>query len=123
MRIYGGYSLKRSLKDYGWAVALAVMMLAFALSWQGLNPVNEAEDHVAAPVAKSLNIIAGQCPSNWQDVTARDTDAVVRSCERNGWIVILDAEGKFNYGWQDDTAGAEFKYKPEEIPGWPVSSR
>jgi hypothetical protein len=28
MRFYGGYSLRRSLKDYGWVVAIAAVVLA-----------------------------------------------------------------------------------------------
>src|SRR3990167_5745038 len=81
LRIYGKWSVRMAAEHYGWLLALAVMMLAFALSWQGLNPVNEVEDHVAAPVARSLGIAASpatvRCLAGWTETTGTDPDGQI----------------------------------------------
>ena len=120
LRLYGGYSLKRSLKDYGWAVALAVMLMAFALSWQGVNPVNEAEDHVAAPVARSMGIAASpatvRCLAGWTETTGTDPDGqinlkVCTSVDKRYVITVREGQkpvgfdgGTGNFLTDDETA-------------------
>ena len=110
--------MKAAFANYGWAVALVVAALALVLAWQAFNPVEEAADRVVAPVARSVGLLSGQCPGGWEDRSARDEHARVRSCERNGWLVILDQEGKFQHGFQLDKPGAVFVLNPALVPGW-----
>ena len=111
-----------NVRDWGWKttllLALAMSALALALAWQAFNPVEEAADRVVAPVARSVGILQGLCPSGWEDVSARDEHARVRSCESNGWLVILDQEGKFEHGFQLDKPGALFVFDSGQVPGW-----
>lgn len=81
MRLWGGWSFTRAASSYGWLLALVVAVFAFVLAWQGINPVNEAEDHVAAPVARSLGIAASpatvRCLAGWTETTGTDPDGQI----------------------------------------------
>lgn len=103
-------------KEGGWVLALIVALTALALAaLTEVNPVEEA----AKPVVSVLAPAASQCPSGWSDVSERDSHGQVLACERNGWLVILNPDRSFSHGFQVDTPGAEFKFSPAEVPGWP----
>lgn len=59
-----------------------------------------------------------QCNPGWEDKSVRTEHTVVFACFRDGWLVILNADGSFNQGHQDDTPGAVFITDPALIPGW-----
>lgn len=101
------------------ALIIAVTALAF-VAITGYNPVKDAATTAGEPVAKSLGITSGRCPDGWKDVSDADEHALVKSCQRNGWLVVLDDKGRFQHGFQLDTPGAEFKFDPREVPSWPV---
>src|SRR3990167_9699734 len=94
----------------GWLLALGLALVAIVVSTYAYNVVQKAENSIVEPVAKSLNIVAGRCPNGWKDVSAEDEHALVKSCERDGWLVVLDQQGRFDHGFQLDTPGAEFKF-------------
>ena len=60
------------------------------------------------------------CPDGWADTSTSDEHMVVLSCQQDDWIVILHSDGSFSHGLQKNTTGAEFKYDPKEVPGWPA---
>jgi len=119
--------MKPKVKEafYGWDIAKAnhglaaavlivsVVVIGFlAFAYAAFNPVE-----VAVGPVENL-VTAGQCPSGWHDNSADDVDAVVKSCERDGWVVFLDAGGEFSHAYQQDTPGAEFVMEASEVPGW-----
>lgn len=61
-------------------VILALLALFFA--WWLFNPVEEAADHVAVPVARELGIVASpadvRCLSGWTETTGKDPDGQIR---------------------------------------------
>lgn len=70
-----GYSLGRSLKDYGWAVTLAVALLALAWAAYAPNPVEEAEQAVGGVFASPASL---RCPG-WTVTEGRDPDGNLRT--------------------------------------------
>jgi hypothetical protein len=60
------------------------------------------------------------CPDGWEDTSTADEHTVVLSCERNNWLVVLNLDGTFSHGVQLNTEGAQFKFTPAEVPGWPA---
>ena len=108
----------RLMREGGWLIALAVALLALFVAWLAYNPVEEGADHVLAPVARSVGILPSLCKSGWEDVSSRDEHTRISSCKRDGWLVVLDEDGKFQHGVELDTPGATFKFRPEEVPDW-----
>ena len=98
--------------------ALAAALAALVLAAYAFNPVEQAERQVAEPVARSLGITTGRCPGGWKDTSAEAEHAIVRSCSRDGWLVVLQ-DGRFSHGFQLDTPGARFVFDPRGVPGWP----
>jgi hypothetical protein len=100
-------------------VAIAALIIVAAVNF---NPVDEVSDQVGEPIAESLGILSGQCPGGWDDESARDDHAIVRSCSRTidgvRWLVFLDENGDFSHGFATDTPGAEFIFEPGGIPQW-----
>jgi hypothetical protein len=100
-------------------VAVAALSLAAAASF---NPAQEAADRIGSPVAESIGLLQGRCPAGWNDESATDEHAVVRSCSREvdgvRWLVFLDEQGDFSHGLATDTPGAEFVEDPDEVPAW-----
>ena len=59
------------------------------------------------------------CPSGWANTSVEADHVVIRSCERNGWLVILAADGSFSHAYQPNVQGAAFVFEPRSVPGWP----
>lgn len=107
-------------RDYGWLLALAVGLLAFALAWQNINPVSETADHIAEPVARSVGLLAGMCPSGWSLVDPSADHLVERRCWRDPWSVVLYPYlKKANYGINTKAGGEPEEVACEDIPNWP----
>lgn len=100
------------------ALVLAVAALAFAIAAWAANPVEEGADHVGRPLAEAFDIIAGRCPDGWEDKTSKDEHTRVRSCERDGWLVILKEDGSFDYGLEIDNPSAIPVFSESEVPEW-----
>lgn len=64
--------------------------------------------------------VEAPCPSGWTDTSTADEHTIVLSCERNGWLVVLNPDGSFSHGVQLNTEGAQFKFNPREVQGWPA---
>ena len=112
-----GLNRWRSLSKLNWTlIILAIVAIVAVVGW--LRPVQVVVDKVAEPVAQQVGIASRTCPSGWSNTSARDEHLQVLSCQKAGWLVVLDAEGKFQYGVQLDTQGAEFQYNPSNVPGW-----
>jgi len=60
------------------------------------------------------------CPDGWEDTSTADEHTIVLSCARNNWLVVLNPDGSFGHGVQLNTEGAQFKFSPAEVPGWPA---
>lgn len=67
------------------------------------------------------------CNPGWEDVSVNTEHAVVFACMQESigadgkpqkWLVVLNTDGSFNHGHQDDTPGAQFIYDPALVPGW-----
>lgn len=110
--------MTKALSNGGWLLALAVALLALAVAAWLANPVEEAADHVVAPVAREAGILPSRCPSGWKDTTERDEHTRVFSCLKDDWLVILDQDGKFQHAVQLDTPGANFVFDSTQVPGW-----
>lgn len=113
-----GFNRIRSLSKAHWAyIVIAILIVVALVGW--LRPVQEFSDHIAEPIAQSVGIGSRTCPGGWANTSARDEHLQRLSCQRDGWMVVLDAEGKFQYGFQLDTPGAKFLYDKTLIPDWP----
>ena len=75
MRLYGGYSLRRSFKDYGWAVAVAVSVVALVFAWQIANPVEEAGDALIDVVRSPASV---RCLEGWTTTVGTDPDGQIK---------------------------------------------
>ena len=120
MRLYGKWSLRLAARHYGWLLALATALLALFIAWAGINPVNEVEDHVAAPVARSLNIIEGRCPDGWSHFQIEE-HIVQETCSKASIVAVLyPYMKKANYGLETRNPDA-LPTPCRLIPGWPDS--
>ena len=109
--------LLRAGRNWGWV--LAILLAGFAIAYVGVNPVQQAADHVAAPVARSVGVLASRCPSGWDDLSDRGDHVQVFICAQDKWRVILKPDGKsFDHAVQLDTPGAEIIYDPSMVPNW-----
>ena len=110
--------LLKAGRNWGWMFTGA--LAAFAIAYAVLNPVQQAADHVAAPVARSVGIIEGQCPNGW-DFNSFADHAAQQTCTKGSIAVTLTPYTKFaNYGI--DTKGgadAPMIIPCSRIPGWP----
>lgn len=81
-----------ALKDWGWAVAIAVALFAFGLSWQVANPLEEVSDRIAEPIGQSIGVVDSQCPGGWdyEGPKIGGTVAVEPRCLKDGYIARLD---------------------------------
>ena len=77
-----GYSLSRSLKDYGWAVALVCSISALVLATYAWNPVKTVENSVIKPVAQSAGLASSpadvRCLDGWTETTGKDPDGQIK---------------------------------------------
>ena len=98
-------------------IFIAVAILAIAIS-SIVQPVKVIVDEVAKPVAETIGVVNRTCPSGWKNTSSHDEHTQILSCEKDGWLVVLDGEGKFQHGIKLDTPGAEFTRNPAQVPGW-----
>jgi hypothetical protein len=56
------------------------------------------------------------CPGGWRDTSTKDEHQRVLSCSKDGWLVILNEDGSFNYAW--DGVSPDFVRDPALVPGW-----
>lgn len=106
--------MRGALSNFGWLVALVVALVALVVA-----SYTKPAQIVVDPVAESVGLVSRTCPLGWKNVSVNDEHALVKSCENNGWLVVLTEDGEFNYGVQLDTPGAFFITNPEGVPGWP----
>ena len=59
------------------------------------------------------------CPSGWANNSVKADHVVIKSCERDGWLVVLNAEGQFSHGYMPNVQGAAFVFDSEKVPNWP----
>ena len=116
-------SFARYAREAGpWGVsllALAVGIMALASAAWLANPLQEAADHVAVPVARSVGLVQGRCPSGWSDESMGADHAQVYVCAKGDWRVILHPDGKtFGHAVELNKPGAQIIYAPEQVPGW-----
>ena len=107
-------------REGGWALALIVAVAALFLAWlAAVNPVQQAADHVVAPVGRSVGILASRCPGGWDDLSERVGDAEVFICAKGNWRVILKPDGKtFDHAVELNRPEAEIIEEAGRVPGW-----
>ena len=112
MKLYGGYSIRRSLKDYGWAAALALSVLALSFSWAAFNPVAEVGNGIAGLVHSPADV---QCLAGWTETTGNDPDGkinlkVCTSPDKRYIITVRESQAPVGYD------GTEQRFlSPQEI--------
>lgn len=116
-------SIAATMQAWGWKgvcmFGLLLAFLAFLIAWGDLNPVQQAADHVVAPVGRSVGILASRCPGGWDDLSERGIDTPVFVCAKGNWRVILKPDGKtFSHAVQLDTPGAVIIEDSTKVPGW-----
>jgi len=79
--------------------------------------VADKADVLPPPESPAIN---AHCPSGWADTSKEVEHAIVLSCEKDEWLVILHSDGTFSHGLQKNTPGAAFVYDPREVRGWPA---
>ena len=100
-------------------LALIVAIAALVLAWLAVNPVQQAADHVVAPVGRSVGILESRCPGGWDDISQRGVDTPVFVCAKGSWRVVLGPAGKtFQYAVELNRPGAEIIYDAGRVPGW-----
>ena len=107
-------SVKDALAGGGWLVALVVGLSSFvggAVVEHEAKPVQDVEDFIANAPASRL------CPAGWRDTSSRDEHTVVMSCSKDGWLVIVDQGGGFQYALQDGAPA--FETDARRVIGWP----
>lgn len=97
------------------ALLIAITALGFAVAAYIGNPVEEVEDHVIQPVGVAAGIVHERCPSGWKDTTNIDIHIINRTCERDGILVILDEDNRFNYAVELE---GDIIEEESEVPGW-----
>lgn len=117
MMAHNGWVRLKGLTRYSWLLII-VVIAASVIFVSYARPAKVVVDEVARPVAESVGIVSRTCPSGWNNTSARDEHLRVLSCEKAGWLVVLDAESKFQYGVKLDTLGAQFIYDKNMVPGW-----
>ena len=68
-------------REGGVWLALIVALAALFLAWLAFNPVQQAADHVVAPVGRSVGILASldvRCLEGWVETTGRDPDGQIK---------------------------------------------
>lgn len=98
-------------------IALAIVGLIIFASY--VKPAKIIEKEIIAPAAEVVGI-SRTCPGGWANTSGRDEHLQRLSCEKAGWQVVLDGEGKFQHAVQLDTPGAQFIYDKTKVPGWPA---
>lgn len=63
--------------------------------------------------------ISADCPDGWADTSKEVDHAIVLSCEKDDWLVILHSDRTFSHGLQKNTPGAQFVFDERGVPGWP----
>ena len=105
------FSVKQALGNGGWLVAGA-MAIGSLFAGGEVEPLERIDDLVAgSPAVVSL------CPEGWADTSTSDGHVVVLSCSKDGWLVILDQSGQFQYAWLD--GAPEFEEDKGKVEGWP----
>ena len=104
-------NLRDALGKCGWLVALAVGAAAF-FGGDVAEPLDRVDDLVAgSPAEERL------CPPGWEHTSSEADHAIVLSCSKDGWLVILDPSGAYQYAWQD--GAKDFENDAGKVPGWP----
>lgn len=112
------FNIRRAAADGGIVLALIASIAALAVAYVGANPAEPVAEEVLAPIARSVGILPSVCPSGWQDTSADDEHALIKSCQKGNWLVVLDQQGKFNHALQLDTPGATFVFNEADVPEW-----
>ena len=103
-------NLNDALGKGGWLVALAVGAAAF-FGGDVAEPLDRVDNLVAgSPAEESI------CPPGWANTSSEADHAIVLSCSKDGYLVILDQGGAFQYAWQD--GAKDFEYDAGKA-GWP----
>jgi len=63
--------------------------------------------------------VSAPCPDGWADTSKEVEHAIVLSCEKDDWLVILHSDGTFSHALKKNTPGAVFVYDSREVNGWP----
>ena len=82
----------------------------------GLNQAHVETPMLPKPTAEAPAITAN-CPDGWADKSDTPQDTIVYSCTKDGWIVILTPDKKFERGWKPGLR--EWTTNPREVDGWP----
>ena len=106
------FSLTSALAGGGAALTAGALLLG-ALVGDVAQPLDRTTDLIAgSPAVESI------CPSGWQDTSTSDGHIVVLSCSKDGWLVILNPDLTFGYGWLDGSK--DFEFDKAKTP-WPAS--
>lgn len=106
-------------RKWDWVViALAIVALIIFASY--VRPAKVVVDGVAKPVAEEVGIVNKTCPGGWANTSSHDEHLQRQSCQKGKWLAVLDGEGKFVYGIELDTPGAQFQYDKSKVPDWPA---
>ena len=113
-----------------WLVALGLFAVELIVLWAFaawvVNPVEEAADHVVAPVLKAASIISGVCPDGFKDASDKDEHGRVSACflgdnpkapKSGDYIISLNSEGFCSHAIQVDVPRPRLECS--EVPGWP----
>ena len=106
-------SLKDAVGGHGWIVAAAGIVLSIAAFFGGeqAKPI----ENVVEPVAQSVSV---SCYGHegWENTSIEADHALVISCTRDGWIVILAPDKSFSHAL--NPAGNAFEFDPAKVPNW-----
>lgn len=105
-------NLKTASAGGGLLMAIVVGASAFFAGEQA-KPL----ENVAEPAFEVAFAPASICPAGWKDTSSTAEEHLkVLSCSRDGWLVILTPEGKFDHGW--DGVSPTFEFDESKVPGW-----
>ena len=100
-------------------LALATALCALILAWAVANPVQETADHIVAPVARSVGVLASpadvQCLEGWTGTAGKDPDGKIKlkvctSPDKRFIITVRENQAPAGYD------GVEKRFlEPEEI--------
>jgi hypothetical protein len=117
-------------REGGVWLALVVAIAALGLAaLAAFNPTREVYEEGVRPVAQWAGVLGRTCPEGWTNTSETTIDARIISCERDGWLVVLDNEQQFDQngnplplerGVELDNPEAEW-VPASEVPGWPGS--
>ena len=104
------FSIKHAVAGGGWLLAATIGALGFL----GGDATDAGlVDHVVESIT-----VSSPCPDGWGFLPLNTADAVVRSCVKDGWHVILGVDDIFDHGVREGDPG-NFIFEPGGVPGWP----